>query len=250
MSDNDPEIIPPEKRGLPARRDDNPAPAVYRTPAPQPNGVLSSALTGLQAKMQARAFGEMATNIRAQTDVLNAETVRRESALKLLRTTHMLEEAPDILALDRAERQAERAAKYGELVAKHESVAENQEERAHQAELARRRRQRELDEAETANIEARRHQFNAEQGLENQQRLKELNLRTWERRKDIERLNVEVRASQVRDEFAGDADRVPGSGADQVRDHAQAALLGALADGDDAEITRWQKVLDVLDGLA
>src|SRR5712691_11520210 len=119
---DDPEIIPPN-RNVPARRDDGAnVPARYEDSAPGPTGVISSAITGWLADAEGRAYRKIAERIRAQTDVLDAETERRKSALTLLRTTHELEEAPDILDLDRAERRAERAAKYAAIEAKYRGI--------------------------------------------------------------------------------------------------------------------------------
>jgi hypothetical protein len=187
---NDPEIMPPSKRGLPARRDQTSAVSRTDTGLPRPGGVVSSWLTGFGAKLQAETYKEIAANIRAQKDVLDAENDRRESALTLLRTTHKLEEAPDILALDRAERRTARAAKYAELTAKYEQIDYDRDERKHQAELTKLRRERELQEARQSVVEANRGVFNAEQGLENQQRLKQLNLEMWEKLTATEQLDA------------------------------------------------------------
>src|SRR5215213_3831211 len=105
---NDTEILPPARRpSAPAKRDD-------LSGVPAPKSVL---LTGLQARLQTRAHREIAANIRAQTTVLEAESERRASALKLLRKTQELHEAPEILALDHAERQHERAERYRDMEA-------------------------------------------------------------------------------------------------------------------------------------
>jgi hypothetical protein len=62
----DPEILPPAQRSLlPKKRDEIGGVPSYK----------SVLLSGLQAKLQARAHDEIADNIRAQTSVLEAETV-------------------------------------------------------------------------------------------------------------------------------------------------------------------------------
>src|SRR5438445_10067541 len=141
MSD-DPEVIPPRTSSVPARHE-NTMPAQPDSALPRPEGLVSSWITAFGAKVQAQAYMEIAANIRARKDVLDAERDRRKSALKLLRTTHKLEEAPDILALDRAERQADRAATYAELTANYERIADDRDEREHQRELAKHWRQQE-----------------------------------------------------------------------------------------------------------
>jgi hypothetical protein len=188
MSD-DPEVIPPNKSSVPIRRSEGPV--SQDSALPRPDGLVSSWLTAFGARVQAEAFKEIAANVRAQKDVIDAERDRRKSALKLLRTTHKLEEAPDILALDRAERKAERTVKYAEFTAKYEQMEDDRDERAHQRELAKRRRQRELEEADREIIEARRQTFTSKQGFENQERLKELNLEMWQKRKASEQMDAE-----------------------------------------------------------
>jgi hypothetical protein len=174
---------------VPIRR--NEGPVSQDSALPRPDGLVSSWLTAFGARVQAEAFKEIAANVRAQKDVIDAERDRRKSALKLLRTTHKLEEAPDILALDRAERKAERTVKYAEFTAKYEQIEDDREERAHQRELAKRRRQRELEEADRDIIEARRQTFTSKQGFENQERLKELNLEMWQKRKASDQMDAE-----------------------------------------------------------
>jgi hypothetical protein len=132
MSKEEPEIIPPSKHSVPAKREENRSvPTPYEDTLPQSTSVLVTALTGLQARWQARAYQEIAENIRAQKDALDAETARRDSTIKLLRKTGELHDIKDILALDKAERAAERAAKYADLTAKYEKLDDDQDERAH-----------------------------------------------------------------------------------------------------------------------
>ena len=103
---NDTEILPPARRPTtPTTRDD-------LNGVSSPKSVL---LTGLHARLQTRAHREIAENIRAQNAILEAETTRRASALRLLRTTQELREAPEILALDHAEREHERAQRHHDL---------------------------------------------------------------------------------------------------------------------------------------
>jgi hypothetical protein len=110
MSNDEPEIIPPTKHALVKREESGSVSTGYDDTVPQPRGVVATALTGFHARIQARAYREIAENIRAQKDALDAETARRDSTIKLLRKTGELYDIKDILALDKAERAAERAA--------------------------------------------------------------------------------------------------------------------------------------------
>jgi len=196
MSD-DPEVIPPNKSSLPATRDERGGvPAPYRDTVPQVTGVVSAALTRFQADRQARAYPSIAEAVQAQTAVLDALTQRHKSQGTLLREVENLRETPETIALDKAERSAQRIARYDELDEAHA-------ERAHQAELARRRRQRELEEADAKTLDAQRAKFNAEQGLQNQQRLKTLNEEIWEKRKETEHLDAERVRTLISQEVDG-----------------------------------------------
>jgi hypothetical protein len=201
MSD-DAEIIPPKKSGAIASRE-RMLPARSDGGLRGPTGVVSSWLTAFGAKVQAEAYKEIAANIRAQKEALDAEHDRRKSALKLLRATGELEEAPDILALDRAARKAERTEKYAELSARYEQIDDEREERAHQRELRKRQRQRELEEANRDIVEAQRQTFASTEGFEKQERLKKLNLEIWETRKATKQMDAELVWTKLHQELEG-----------------------------------------------
>jgi hypothetical protein len=123
----------------------------------------------------------------------------------------------------------------------------DREERAHQGELTKLRRERELQEAKRALVEQNRDLFNSQQGFENQQRLKDRNLRIWEKRREAQELDAHVETQRVRSELRGGEKPAPKIGtAESMREKAEAALIEALADGNDAEAERWQRVLDAL----
>lgn len=253
MSD-DPEIIPP-RRNVPAPRNEGSSvPSPYQEHIPRPAGILSSALTAWEADAEARAYGKIAERIKAQTVVLDAETERRKSALKLLRVTGELEEAPDILALDRAERRAERAAKYAELEARYDKIEDDRDERAHQSELTKLRHQRELQEARRGLVEANRDLFNSKQGLENQKRLKQLNLEMWETRLATQNMDAEkVRLLLAREieEMQGTKDSRQGT-LDELfeqRESLAARAQEAAASGDAAQAEKYLRLASELDEL-
>jgi hypothetical protein len=248
MSD-DPEIIPPERGGLPAtRREDAKLPGRQQSPIAEPTGVVSSMLTGFHARMQGRAYAEIAKNIRAQTEALDAETLRRESALKLRRTIHKLEEIDDILALDRAERKAEREAKYAEL-------DYNRDERGHRGDVTKLRRERELQEARHALREANRNLFNADQGLENQQRLKQLNLEIWEKRAATEHMDAEKVRVLLSREIDGIKNPQPDGGEgtldqlSEMRTSLERRAQEAAASGDASQAEKYLRLATQLDDL-
>jgi hypothetical protein len=113
--------------------------------------------------------------------------------------------------------------------------------------MNKRRRQREIEEADAAYVEAQRKKFTAKQGYENQQRLKDRNLRIWEKRHEAQELDAHVETERVRSELGGDvAPKIPPSSIESMRAKAEEGLMSALADGNDAEVERWQRVLDAL----
>jgi hypothetical protein len=238
---------PPKQYPVPVKRAQSaPVPAAPDTPAQISTSPLASVMTGFQARLQTRALTEVAENIRARTEVQDAETARRESALKLVRTVHKLGETPEILALDRAEREAERAAKYAELSGTYEQLNENRDERAHQAELRRLAREAEIEQAKKQIVEAQRETFTAKQGYDNQKQLKRLNLRIWRRRREGVNLNLEAETEQLRQEIATPPS-VAAPSEDDIRTKAEEALINAAQTGDAAGVERWQRVLDALD---
>jgi hypothetical protein len=244
MSDDN----PPKQHPVPVKRaQSTPVPAAPDTSTQLSTSPLASAMTGFQARLQTRALTEVAANIRARTEVQDAETARRESALKLVRTVHKLGETPEILALDRAEREAERAAKYAELSGGYEQLNENRDERSHQAELRRLAREAEIEQAKKQIVEARRETFTAKQGYDNQKQLKKLNLRIWRRRRQGVDLNLEAETEQLRQEI-GAPPPVAAPSDDDIRTKAEEALIAAAQTGDAAGVERWQRVLDALDG--
>lgn len=112
------------------------------------------------------------------------------------------------------------------------------------------KRERELarERHKQATIEAKRDTFNSKQGLENQKRLQKRNFRIWEKRTEAQELDAHVEAERVRSEFTGeDKLAAKANSRDSIRTKAEEALIAALADGNDAEAERWQRVLDALE---
>jgi hypothetical protein len=177
MSDDDPEIIPPSKHGSIAVRPGSNVSMRVEGSVPPSLGAVGSVVSGFVAKLEARTYGEIAKRLRAQGDALDAFSEREDAGLRLRRKLAELDELPEILAEDGAGRQADRQANQ-------EARDEAARERKRKAELAELRHQREVAEAERAI-------FNAKQGLENQQRLKELNSEIWQTRKRAEALDAE-----------------------------------------------------------
>ena len=177
MSDDDSEIIPPSKAGSLAVRPGSNVSMRGDSAVPPSLGVVGAVVSGFVAKLEARTYDRIAERLRAQANALNALREREEAGHRLRRKIHELDELPEILEDDRAARRAER-------LANQEQRAEVQREREHRFKLAELRHQREL-------VEAERAVFNARQGIENQQRLKELNGEIWQTRKRAEALDAE-----------------------------------------------------------
>jgi hypothetical protein len=245
MSDDDQELIPPQRKGLPATRDERPAALARYENVVRGTGAAASMITGFLAKTRARAYRDIADSIRAQTEIVDAHTGLRASTMKLLSTTGELEDYDKTLAIEQAERQGDRLARYEKLDADRDRRNYERDEGEHQRELAERRRQREIEDAEAEIVEARRKKFTAEQGFENQQRLKNRNLKIFATRAEAEHLNAEVKAAKVRRELGGGEPKKQNA-RDAIRAKAEESLIEALADGNDEEADRWQRVLDAL----
>jgi hypothetical protein len=241
MSTDDPEIIPPSKNALATRDERGTGATRYDESPPGRLGVIGSRLTGWRAEAEARAYGKIAERIRAQTEVVDAESERRKSAQKLLRITHELEEMPDILADDREQRQHDRS--------------QRAHERAHQRELTTRRRQQELDEADRKITEARTGKFSVEQELENKQRLKQLNLEIWEKRKETEHMESEKIRVLLSREVESLKNPTPKGGEGsleqllEMRDLLVKRAVERAADGDASQAEKYEQIVNELDAL-
>jgi hypothetical protein len=149
------------------------------------------------------------------------------------RKVNQLRSLPETMALDDERWRSERSEEYDEL--------------KHRAEMNKRRRLRELAEADTEHVEAQRKKFTVEQGYEHQQRSKDQRFRISEKRRDAQELDAHVETERVRAELrGGNAPPIPQSSMESMRAKAEEALMTALADGNDAEADRWQRVLDAL----
>ena len=229
--DDDAEIIPPGK--APAKSADKVPGPISGVRRLDTGGIIGTVITRLKAKHQARAIDEIAKRHRSEADAIKAygevADAFEDTAGKVNRLRHL----PEKLALDDKKYETERADEYDEI--------------AHQREMNKLRRQREIDEAGAGNIEAKRQKFTSEQGFENQQRLKGRNLRIWEKRHEARELDAHIETERVRSELKGDGSAAAKpSGREALRAKAEEALIEALADGNDAEAERWQRVLDAL----
>jgi hypothetical protein len=238
--DDDMEIIPPRK-GLPAKRPDTtPAPIgeVRRTST---GGVLNSMLTRWRGDHESRALDSVAKRNRSEADVIKSYGEVADSFENASRKVNRLRKLPEILAMDDAKFNAEQEGEY-------HAIDDERDERRHKDEIAKRRRQREIEEEEAKIVEAQRQKLTVEQGFENQKRLKDRNLKIFATRAEAEHLNAEVKAAKVRGELGGGESPVekPNS-RDDIRARAEESLIEALADGNDADADRWQRVLDALD---
>jgi hypothetical protein len=232
MSNDDAEIIPPRK-GLPAKRPENTPASMNDVRRLDTGGIVGSTITRWTAKNQLRALDEIAKRYRSEADALKAYGEVADAFENTARKVNRLRHLPDTIALDDEKWRSGREEEYEDL--------------NHRKEMNRRLRQREIEEADTEHVEARRQKFTAEQGYENQQRLKDRNLRLWEKRHEARELDAHVETERVRAELRGGDKPAEKSGSlESMRAKAEEALITALADGNDAEAERWQRVLDAL----
>jgi hypothetical protein len=155
MSD-DPEVTPPDKPSLPASRHPASTGLTSVQTTSRVDGPVSSLITGLRARSQARAYRDIADSIRAQTEALDAETARRESTIKLIRKASEVEELPETLALDSERRAHERTEERAEM--KHVSLLRAEQREEELAEARRKKLQAQNFEqyiAETKDINVR-----------------------------------------------------------------------------------------------
>jgi hypothetical protein len=238
--DDDVEIIPP-RRGLPAKRPENTPAQIGEVRRTTTGGAVNSMLTRWRADHESRALGSVAKRNRSEADVIKSYGEIADSFENTSRKVNRLRKLPEILAMDDAKFNAEQEGEY-------HAIDDERGERKHKGEVDKRRRQREIAEEEAKIVEAQRQKFTIEQGFENQQRLKDRNLRIFATRAETGHLNAEVKASKVRGELRGGEKPVekPNS-RDEIRARAEESLIQAFADGNDAEADRWQRVLDALD---
>jgi hypothetical protein len=232
MSDDDSEIFPPGK-GVPAARQETAPTPMHEAGRLDTGGIVSSTITRWKAGSQGRALEEIAKRHRSEADAIKAYGEVADAFKNTARKVNDLRGLPEILARDDVRRKKELADEYDEI--------------EHRGEMNKRRRQREIEEADAAHVEAQRKKFTATQGYENQQRLKDRNLRIWEKRHEAQELDAHVETERVRSELRGDvAPKIPPSSIESMRTKAEEGLMSALADGNDAEVERWQRVLDAL----
>jgi hypothetical protein len=218
MSNDDPkdgEIIPPGAPSLRPKGILSSRRAVDNMPTSNPNTVVGAAVTRLVAGLRRKANSALAADAHARADYFDAVGRAAKSYIGMNQAIGEIEELDDILALDKKERAASRA--------------ERAQEIEHRKAVAEQRRKQEL-------TEAQRGAFNAEQGYENQQRLKQLNLETWEKRKEAEQLDAATLAARLRGE-AEPKKKKGGSGLlgelQAQADELEKTILEAEADGED-----------------
>jgi len=208
------EILPPERS---LRGEVAPARGVDRMPRSNPSGIVDSAVTRLVAGLRRRANDALAADAHARADYFDAVGRAAKSYKGMNQAISELAELDEILALDAKERGAERA--------------ERELEIEHRRAIAEQRRRQEL-------TEAQRGAFNAEQGYENQQRLKDLNLEIWEKRKEVEHIDATTLAARLGGESKPDKKKRGGGLLGELQAQAdllEKEILESLADGKDTE---------------
>jgi hypothetical protein len=192
-----------------------------------------SVLAAFQAQFQSRALAQLVDRTRNEIALLNAQadlTVAYEAtALRVNR----LRKLPCLLAIDDAYFNDEEAAQY-------EAIDDRAAEREHQRMMADYRRHKAIEAAECELVESQRRTFTAEQGYENQRRLKDRNLKTWEIRAEAFQLDAEAKSAEIR---GGINNSDQGA---EIRRAVEAALGEAHADGTDVYANQWERILNVL----
>ncbi len=239
MSDDDQEIIPPERKGLPATREGNRnLPAQPETNIPQPTGVVGSWLTGFQAEHEARAYRKIAEKIRAQTDVIDAQTDLRSSAMKLLSKTGELEDFDKTLAVQKTERQQDRLTRYAKLDETRDELKHRQRTRAEE-------REEEFAAAERKKLQAQNYRDYVKE-------TKDINVRIGVARKEgllTEQQADKADAENALNEIQGRGEKQARSGVEEARAELAAQYDAALNSGDHVGAARIKEALDALDAL-
>jgi hypothetical protein len=223
MSDEDTkngEIIPP---GVPARRSSGNVPTtrlVDDMPTDNPTSVVGAAVTRFFAGLRRKANDSLAADANSRANYFDAVGRAAKSFIGMRQAASEVGELDDILALDKKERAGEREERASEV--------------EHRKAVAERRRKQEL-------TEAKRGAFNAEQGYKNQQRLKQLNLEIWKKRKEVEHLDAETIAARLRGEADPNAKK-RGKGLlselQTLAKNLQQTISEAEADGQDTDGNR------------
>jgi len=216
MSDNpkDGEVIPPSIPSLRSKAVPN-RQSVDAMPTDNPSTIVGAAVTRFVAGLRRKANSALAADAHARADYFDAVGRAAKSYVGMNQAIGEVGELDEILALDREERAAGRA--------------ERKQDIEHRRAVAEQRRRQEL-------TEAQRGVFNAEQGYENQQRLKQLNLEIWEKRRETEHLDAAAMADRLRGE-AEPKKKKGGSGLlgelQAQADELERTILEAEADGED-----------------
>ena len=112
------QIIPPPRLPTEARRTSD-LPAI-RPPRINPGGIIDSTLTRWEANRHARTLNALSHRTHAETALFDAQTQAIASYIRRQRAFQELQELPEILATDRARRQAERAEELRDVYSRHE----------------------------------------------------------------------------------------------------------------------------------
>jgi hypothetical protein len=216
MSDDDPidgEIIPPGAPSVRSNRGLSNRQSVDNMPTGNPNTVVGAAVTRFVAGLRRKANNALAADAHARADYFDAVGRVAKSYVGMNQAIGEIGELDDILALDREERT--------------EARAERRQDIAHRKAVAEQRRRQEL-------TEAQRGAFNAERGYENQQRLKQLNLEIWEKRREAEQLDAAALTTRLRGDAEPAAKKRGGGLVEELQTQAEALekdILEAMADG-------------------
>ena len=211
----DGEVIPPGVPSLRSKGDVSTTRSVDNMPRDNPTSVVGAAVTRFFAGLRRKANDSLAADANSRANYFDAVGRAAKSFIGMNQDVSVVDELDDIIANDKKERAEQRA--------------EQGREREHRKAVAEQRRRQEL-------IEAQRGAFNAEQGYDNQQRLKQLNLEIWEKRKEVEHLDAKTLAARLRGEADPNTKKGGGgllSDLQTLSGDLRKAILEAEADGKD-----------------
>lgn len=170
------EILPPLHSSTQLVRRE-PAAVSILPPRVDTGGIVQSTLTRWEANRQARAIDAMTRRTQSEVALADAQTRVLESYVKRQRAAYRVQELPEILSNDRAQRRVERANQLREA--------------QHTYEIAEVRRLTELSHAETALKDG-------QQALEAQRAYGDVTYKVAWKKKTYEMLDVELSAAERR----------------------------------------------------
>ena len=211
--------------------------------------MIDTWLTLWEAKRKTTAHNQLAELHRAKANELNAYGEMAKAYSNTARTIHQLDELPEVLALDRAERQAARAGRYAAIDQERQEgewrTSSRADEHVHKEALAVERRRREIAEAQLA-------AYGAERKLTYRQKMEAEEEKRWIERSEEAALDhetrIEVGRSRLEEHRGAGSGGSPGTDLDGLRASIERQREAAMSRGDYATQERCEAALKALEG--